>query len=784
MEKYGHWSEQENTKFRTSGDNKELTITPPTSLTGASLILTLPDVSGTADTLVSATSTTTLTNKTLTAPVISTIVNTGTLTLPTSTDTLVGQATTDTLTNKTIDGDTNTIQDLALSTLKTTANLNVFVQRDGTGNVIDSTKAVPSGDVVGSSDAQTLTNKTIDGDTNTVQDLALSTLKTTANLNVFVQRDGTGNVIDSTKTVPSGDVVGSSDSQTLTNKTLTAPVISTIVNTGTLTLPTSTDTLIGRATTDTLTNKTIDGDTNTVQDLALTSLKTTANLNVFVQRDGTGAVIDSAKSVPTGEVIGSSDTQTLTNKTIDGDNNTVQDLALTSLKTTANLNVFVQRDGSGIVVDSSKSVPTGDVVGSSDSQTVTNKVLSAFTYDDTNVSITANAIAKVSQTIHRITAGTGPLNTMSGAADGDVKILVNELGTSLTVTNDSGAGGFIIGTGLDLTLEDDASITVIYNATSLRWQVIGGAGAGGGLSLENIAIAGTLEANKHYLVDSSGGAFTLTLPAGTTGAVIRVSDVSNSWDTNNVTLDGDGAETIDSDTTLICDVEGAWVQLMWNGTEWKTDDPFVPSAVDLTGDLSVDGHIYLPVEDGSGNFDETDPAYSFTGDTDTGMFSSAADTLNFSTGGVNQLTLSSTGDLALNNGSITYDAADTTGNIISGTYTPTISNTTNVSVSAARVNNYMRVGNIVTISGFVNITTTASGDTTFEINLPVASNFTSVDDASGAGAITAVGDGIPDAEFSTISGYASITNDAIKVTGYFANTSTKAVSYVFQYVVR
>ncbi len=45
--------------------------------------------------------------------------------------------------------------------------------------------------------------------------------------------------------------------QTFTNKTLTAPVIATIVNTGTLTLPTSTDTLVGRATTDTLTNKTL-----------------------------------------------------------------------------------------------------------------------------------------------------------------------------------------------------------------------------------------------------------------------------------------------------------------------------------------------------------------------------------------------------------------------------------------------------------------------------------------------------------------------------------------------
>jgi hypothetical protein len=60
---------------------------------------TLPD---STDTIVLLTATQVLTNKTLTAPVIATIVNTGTLTLPTSTDTVVGRATTDTLTNKTL----------------------------------------------------------------------------------------------------------------------------------------------------------------------------------------------------------------------------------------------------------------------------------------------------------------------------------------------------------------------------------------------------------------------------------------------------------------------------------------------------------------------------------------------------------------------------------------------------------------------------------------------------------------------------------------------------------
>jgi hypothetical protein len=45
--------------------------------------------------------------------------------------------------------------------------------------------------------------------------------------------------------------------QTLTNKTLTTPVITSISNSGTVTIPTGSDTLVGRATTDTLTNKTL-----------------------------------------------------------------------------------------------------------------------------------------------------------------------------------------------------------------------------------------------------------------------------------------------------------------------------------------------------------------------------------------------------------------------------------------------------------------------------------------------------------------------------------------------
>jgi uncharacterized protein YqgC (DUF456 family) len=74
--------------------------------------------------------------------------------------------------------------------------------------------------------------------------------------------------------------------ETFTNKTLTTPIISSISNTGTLTLPTSTDTLVGRATTDTLTNKTLTSPTLTTPVLGTPSSGTLSACTV----DGTNKV--------------------------------------------------------------------------------------------------------------------------------------------------------------------------------------------------------------------------------------------------------------------------------------------------------------------------------------------------------------------------------------------------------------------------------------------------------------------------------------------------------------
>ena len=111
-----------------------------------------------------------------------------------------------------------------------------------------------------------------------------------------IDTSGSGNAvtfaIDSTVATLTG-------TQTLTNKTLTTPVISTISNTGTITLPTASDTLVGRATTDTLTNKTIDVDNNTVSNIEVDNFKASA---VVIESEGIGSN-DNDTTLPTSAAV-------------------------------------------------------------------------------------------------------------------------------------------------------------------------------------------------------------------------------------------------------------------------------------------------------------------------------------------------------------------------------------------------------------------------------------------------------------------------------------------------
>lgn len=115
--------------------------------------------------------------------------------------------------------------------------------------------------------------------------------------------------------------------------------------------------------------------------------------------------------------------------------------------------------------------------------------------------------------------------------------------------------------------------------------------------------------------------------------------------------------------------------------------------------------------------------------------------------------------------------------VTSGTYTPTVSNTTNVSSSTPQVFQYMRVGNVVTVSGIVNITATGAGTIVFTLSLPIASNFATQTQCAGVACQPQV------ATYITGRIVADTTNHGALVQGVAGDTVDRGWALQFTYLI-
>jgi hypothetical protein len=74
----------------------------------------------------------------------------------------------------------------------------------------------------------------------------------------------------------------------------------------------------------------------------------------------------------------------------------------------------------------------------------------------------------------------------------------------------------------------------------------------------------TADVDKAYWVDTSSGPVTITLPPSPTkGATMRIFDVANTFDTNNLTIATNGHRIMGGTDNLVVDTEGAAFDLLY-----------------------------------------------------------------------------------------------------------------------------------------------------------------------------------------------------------------------------
>ena len=90
-------------------------------------------------------------------------------------------------------------------------------------------------------------------------------------------------------------------------------------------------------------------------------------------------------------------------------------------------------------------------------------------------------------------------------------------------------------------------------------------------SYSSITSAYTSLSNQFIFADSASGAFDVTLPASPIqGDRVSVMDITGNLATNNITLQGNGNNIMGSSTSAL-DIDFSTTEVIFNGTEWRTD---------------------------------------------------------------------------------------------------------------------------------------------------------------------------------------------------------------------
>ena len=118
--------------------------------------------------------------------------------------------------------------------------------------------------------------------------------------------------------------------------------------------------------------------------------------------------------------------------------------------------------------------------------------------------------------------------------------------------------------------------------------------------------------------------------------------------------------------------------------------------------------------------------------------------------------------------------------IASGTYTPTGTAVANVSIQTPRQAQWLRVGNVVTVTGSVNITPTAAGSTAtvLGLSLPIPSNFASTEDCAGVAI-----QGSASAQTSGAVVQGDTVNDRASLGFFSLTTAGNEWSYTYSYEI-